>query len=214
MKNYIYIFFIGFCACLPKIEENDKIVSNKLPYFNTIDFTPDWSKGEHKIPQFEFTNQNGDTISNDKFKGKIYIANFFFTICPSICPKLTTNMSLLQEKYLENDKVKLLSHTMMPRVDSVAVLKDYALKNKVINEKWDLVTGQKSELYKIARAGYFVDQENNLPNDSNDFIHTENFILVDEQGYIRGVYNGTLEVDVLRLIRHIDILLTNNESKR
>ena len=213
MKNYIYLLFGFFFACIPKATDKENIVNNELPYFNTIDFTPDWSKGEHKIPPFEFTNQKGETISNAKFKGKIYIANFFFTICPSICPKLTSNMAFLQDEYINNDKIKLLSHTMMPWVDSVAVLSNYALKNKVNSEKWDLVTGQKNELYEIARVGYFVDQEYNIAQETSDFIHTENFILIDEEGFIRGVYNGTLEVDVLRLIRHIDILLKNDGLK-
>jgi|TARA_B110000285_G_C15037051_1_gene569884 protein SCO1/2 len=177
-----------------------------LPYFNSADFTPKWEKGSHKIPAFSFVNQDSVVITNKTFEGKIYIADFFFTSCSGICPKLTKNMRSLQEKYKDDDDIMLLSHTVMPWKDSISVIKKYAKENFVNNVKWYLVTGDKEQLYSIARKGYFADEDFVKTQDESNFIHTENFILIDKLGYIRGVYNGTLEVDVDRLKRHIKIL--------
>ncbi|MFI8604418.1 SCO family protein [Cellulophaga baltica] len=185
--------------------KNGKQIS-ALPYFNTADFTPQWNTPIHKIPSFSFLDQNGDTITNATYKGHIYVANFFFTICPGICPKLTENMSSLQEVYQNDDAIILLSHTVMPWVDTVEELKKYSRIKNVDAKKWHLVTGDKTELYTIARDGYFADDDFTKTTDVDDFIHTENFILVDKSGYIRGVYNGTIALDIKRLIRHIDIL--------
>ena len=208
---YLIILLLIFCAC--KNEQNNSIdskdISNavsQLPYFDTPDFTPRWEKGSHKIPEFSFINQNGNTINNETYKGKIYVADFFFTTCPGICPKLAKNMNILQEEYKNNDSILLLSHTVMPWVDSVDRLKAYAEINTVDSNKWNLVTGDKDALYSIARHGYFADEDFKETQDDSDFIHTENFILVDKEGYIRGVYNGTIELDIQRLIRHIEIL--------
>ncbi|GAA3654211.1 SCO family protein [Flavivirga jejuensis] len=178
----------------------------KLPYFNSSDFTPEWGKARHKIPEFSFTNQEGETVTNKTYENKIYIADFFFASCPGICPKLTENMSNLQEVYKNDEDIMLLSHTVMPWKDSIPVLKKYAQKNHVNVKKWHLVTGDKDALYKIARTGYFADEDFIKTQDESNFIHTENFILIDKKGYIRGVYNGTLEIDVDRLKRHIKIL--------
>ncbi len=178
----------------------------KLPYFNNAAFTPEWEVPKHKIPPFSFTNQNGLQVTNDTYKGKIYIADFFFTSCPGICPKLTKNMGKIQEAYKNDPDIMLLSHTVMPWRDSVPLIKAYAEKNKVLDAKWHLVTGDKDALYSIARTGYFADEDFTKTQDTSNFIHTENFVLVDKAGYIRGVYNGTIEIDVLRLQRHIKIL--------
>ena len=189
-----------------KKEANSKVATMHLPYFNSPDFTPEWEKGTHKIPDFSFINQSGQEITNKNYAGKIYIADFFFATCSGICPKLTKNMHTLQETYKDNDRILLLSHTVMPWKDNLEVLKEYAETNNVLNSKWNLVTGDKDQLYTIARKGYFADQDFKKTQNENDFIHTENFILVDGKGYIRGVYNGTLEVDLKRLMRHIEIL--------
>lgn len=205
MKYAILITFVFIItSCKNKQAESNEIV--QLPYFNSSDFTPEWHQAVHKIPMFSFINQNGETVTNNTYKNKIYIADFFFTNCPGICPKLTENMGSLQEAYKNDHDIMLLSHTVMPWKDSVSVLKDYAQKNNINAVKWHLVTGDKDALYNIARTGYFADEDFIKTQDANDFIHTENFILIDKQGYIRGVYNGTLEVDVDRLKRHISIL--------
>ncbi|WP_299436812.1 SCO family protein [uncultured Aquimarina sp.] len=211
-KYFAIVIITVFFSCTndkkSKIDTNStnkKIVSH-LPYFNSMDFTPNWDKGTHKIPKFSFLNQNGDTITNKTYDGKIYIADFFFTTCPGICPKLTKNMSSLQEYYGNDDTIMLLSHTVMPWMDTVDRLKEYASKNNIKHPKWNVVTGDKDSLYTIARKGYFADEDFIKTQDSDNFIHTENFILVDPKGHIRGVYNGTIEIDVKRLIRHIEIL--------
>lgn len=209
MKKYLLILVTSlFVSCQGgKSVKNITINSvKKLPYFDSADFTPRWEKPEHKIPQFSFTNQNGEIVTNKDYSGNIYIADFFFTTCPGICPKLEKNMSILQEYYRNEDDIKLLSHTVMPWVDNVAKLKQYEENNKINAEKWDLVTGDRDALYNIARHGYFADEDFVKTKDESEFIHTENFILVDKEGYIRGVYNGTIELDIQRLIRHINIL--------
>ena len=184
-----------------------------LPFYNSEDFTPEWIAKEnsnyskiHKIAPFEFQNQNGEIITNKNFKGKIYIADFFFTTCPSICPILAKNMASIQEEYKNDTSVLLLSHTVMPWVDSIKKIKEYATEKKAIDGKWHLVTGERNTIYDLARTSYFADDEYKESKNKNDFIHTENFILVDAKGRIRGVYNGTLPVDIQRLKRHINLL--------
>lgn len=197
------LVLLGLLSCK---EGREMEPDSSLPYFSSANFTPQWNTPIHKIPEFSFTNQNGEIVTNATYSGKIYVADFFFTSCPGICPKLTKNMITLQEFYKEDMDIKLLSHTVMPWKDSVPILKDYALKNNVLDVKWNLVTGNKDELYKIARTGYFADEDFVKTQEESNFIHTENFVLVDKKGYIRGVYNGTLPFDVERLKRHITIL--------
>ncbi|OED42979.1 electron transporter [Flavobacteriaceae bacterium (ex Bugula neritina AB1)] len=215
--KYFLLLCIGLVFMFScKKQENKsstKTPIDQLPYFISSDFTPHWYtssnlEGKHKIPDFKFINQNGDTITNESYKNTIYIVDFFFTVCPGICPQLTKNMSLIQDKYIDDQEVRLLSHTVMPWHDSVPVLKEYAVKNGINQEKWNLVTGNKEEIYRIAREGYFADEDFVKTKDADSFIHTENFILVDKNGYIRGVYNGTIPLDVKRLMRHIEILKT------
>ena len=203
--KYYIVLIVVLCSCKKSIDKVEQ-QNVSLPYFNTPDFTPEWGRAVHKIKTFSFLNQNDITITNKTFEGKIYIANFFFTSCPGICPKLAKSMNNLQEVYKNDNDIMLLSHTVMPWQDSVPTLKRYAINNKVNDKKWYLVTGNKDDLYDIARTSYFADQDFNETKIPADFIHTENFILVDKKGYIRGVYNGTLPLDVKRLQRHITSL--------
>lgn len=197
-----------FASCENKTTTKQPIhgSATKLPYFNNFDFTPDWESGKHKIPVFSLTNQLGKTITNTTYKNKIYIANFFFTTCSSICPKMTESMLELQEKYKDDDEVMLLSHSVMPWYDNVDILALYAKNNNINASKWNLVTGSKKDIYSISRLGYFADDNFDEKQIEEGFIHTENFILVDKNGYIRGVYNGTLSIDMDRLYRHLAIL--------
>ena len=185
----------------------------KLPFYNSPDFTPEWIKngsganGEiHNIAPFSFTNQNNETVTQETFSNKIYVADFFFTSCPGICPKLTKNMSDLQEYFINDEEILLLSHTVTPWMDTVAQLKNYAENNDIIDGKWHLVTGDQEKLYTIARKYYFAEMDEGYNKTADDFLHTENFILVDKQRRIRGVYNGTLSVNVNRLIKDIELL--------
>ena len=147
----------------------------------------------HKIAPFAFTNQNGNKVTNKDYEGKIYVADFFFTTCQTICPKMTDNMVWLQDKIKDNPKVKLLSHSVFPNEDTVEVLKKYAKEKGVVDSKWNLVTGDQQETYKIARQSYLV-VKTGKPEELYDMVHTENFVLVDQKGRIRGFYNG-LNID-------------------
>ncbi|MES2863256.1 MAG: SCO family protein [Bacteroidota bacterium] len=147
----------------------------------------------HKIAPFSFTNQNGKQVTNKDYEGKIYVVDFFFTTCQTICPKMTDNMVWLQDKIKDNPKVKLLSHSVFPDEDTVEVLKKYAKEKGVIDSKWNLVTGSQNEIYKIARQSYLV-VKTGKPEELYDMVHTENFVLIDQKGRIRGFYNG-LNID-------------------
>ncbi len=145
---------------------------------------------EHRIGSFAFTNQNGKTITDKDYEGKIYVADFFFTTCPTICPKMTNNMAWLQEKIKNNPKVQLLSFSVTPDIDSVPVLKAYAQKKGVLDHKWNLLTGDKKAIYYLARKSFLAVKTGN-PKELYDMVHTENFVLVDAQQRIRGFYDGT-----------------------
>jgi protein SCO1/2 len=186
---------------------------DSLPFFNTADFTPEWIERRspdymsiHRVPAFAFINQNGDTITQNTIKGKIVVVDFFFTICPGICPRLTASMSKVQDAFRDDDAIRLLSHSVTPDLDSVARLKSYADTHHVNSGKWHLLTGDRKAIYNIARQGYFADEEIGLSKSDNEFLHTENFILIDGKQRIRGVYNGTNPAEVERLLEDIRIL--------
>lgn len=208
----VILLFICSIAC-----HNDH---SSIPYFDTADFEPLWIGDEiesntnlHKIADFSFVNQNNETVTNDTYKDKLYVTDFFFTTCPSICPMMTKNMYHLQEHFKETNEVMLLSHTVTPWVDSVAQLKRYAIANEVIDSKWNLVTGTEEDLYRIARTSYFAEKEIGLQLSSDDFLHTENFILVDGNRHIRGIYNGTIKKDIERIKEDIEVLLKEKRIK-
>ena len=158
----------------------------------------------HKISDFSLTNQNGETVTQKNYDNKIYVADFFFTTCQSICPIMTKNMKDLQDRLIEDSAVLLLSHTVFPEIDSVEVLKKYAIENNVIDSKWNLVTGDKKEIYDLARKSYLATKDSNLGD--YDMIHTENFVLIDKKKQIRGFYDGTDKDEINRLINDIKIL--------
>jgi len=155
-----------------------------------VDSTVQYIALDHTIADFAFTNQNGKIITQKDYEGKIYVADFFFTTCGSICPKMTNNMVWLQNQIKNNPKVMLLSHSVTPDIDSVSVLKKYALKKGVIDSKWNLVTGNKKDIYYIARKSYLA-VKTGKPSEMYDMVHTENFVLVDSKRRIRGFYDGT-----------------------
>lgn len=171
-----------------------------------VDSTIVHIKKRHYIADFSLTNQNGTTITQKDYKDKIYVADFFFTTCKSICPVMTGNMKRIQQATLLDNDIKLLSHTEMPEIDTVAQLKRYAIEKGVLTDKWNLVTGSKKELYNLARKSYLVAQYNPTKEEGYGFIHTENFVLIDKQKRIRGMYDGTDEEDIDRLLEDIKIL--------
>ncbi len=162
-------------------------------------------KGHRTLP-FSLTNQNGETITEQNVKGKVFVADFFFTTCPTICKDMAIQKRRLQEAFKEDDRFMLLSHTVTPEVDSVPVMKEYAEMQGAISGRWELLTGDKPQIYKLARESYFSVFDEGGNGDENDFIHTENFVLVDVQNRIRGFYDGTSAKEVDQLIEDIKLL--------
>ena len=190
-----------------------------LPIFNPADVNPElvdstvqYISKYHTIADFKFTNQNGKTITQKDYEGKIYVADFFFTTCGSICPKMTTNLVEVQKEFLNNPKVMLLSHSVLPDIDDVPALKGYAKLNGVNDSKWNLVTGDKKEIYALARKSYLAVKQGK-PKELYDMVHTENFVLVDSKRRVRGFYDGTKKEEIQKLIGDINWLL-EDEKKR
>ena len=186
-------------------EKKLPIYQPNMVKFQLVDSTIQHIKRFHKIDDFSLVNQNNEIITNETYDGKIYIADFFFTTCPGICPIMKENMIELQDEFINDDDVLLLSHTVTPEIDSVSVLKKYSQEKGVLDTKWNMVTGDKKQIYNLARKSYLVAEDIESPR-QYDMIHTENFILVDSKRRIRGFYDGT-DSDVMEdLINDIKIL--------
>ncbi|AUC80990.1 SCO family protein [Lacinutrix sp. Bg11-31] len=216
-KSYslLFLVFLLIFACNNKTEKTSRVAS--LPFYKDATFTPYWldagsdeAKEFHKIPDYSLTNQEGVTVTSETFKDKIYVADFFFTTCPGICPKMTANMSILQEEFKDDDEILLLSHSVTPKIDSVAALKDYAIAKNVNSSKWHLVTGERKTIYDLGRQAYFVEEDLGEPKTEDDFLHTENFVLIDKNKHIRGIYNGLNKTSVQQLIADIKTLKKDN----
>jgi protein SCO1/2 len=199
------------CKDATNTEKSSRV--DVLPYYAEATFTPNWLDGEdkktnnfHKIPAFSLTNQLGETVTEKTFENKIYIADFFFTTCPGICPKMTANMKVLQDAFLNDDDILLLSHSVTPETDSVPALKKYADSKGVINTKWHLVTGDRKEIYDLGRQSYFAEEDLGEEKTEDDFLHTENFVLIDENRHIRGIYSGLNKTAVQQLIADVKTL--------
>ena len=202
----IFLMLFIFISC-------DEVSKKQLPIHNPTYFNPklvDKSirnvSDNHTIKDFNLINQNGIKVSSKDYENKIYVVDFFFTSCPSICPIMTNNMLLIQEEFIKNNDIMLLSISVTPEIDNVQVLKKYAIKKGVIDSKWNITTGSKKHIYELARKSYFavLDQGD---GGLQDFIHTPNFILVDTKKQIRGIYDGTVEKEISRLILDINILV-------
>ena len=185
---------------------------SQLPVYNPVDVNPrlvdDAVKHisrDHKISDFQLVNQSGDTITQSNFEDKIYVADFFFTRCQTICPIMAVNMSELQDYYKDDDDLKFLSHSVTPIIDSVSVLREYADKQMAITGKWEITTGKKAHIYELARKSYFAVLDEGDGGDQ-DFIHTEQFVLVDKNKQIRGFYDGTDADEIERIIKDIEVL--------
>ncbi len=184
----------------------------KLPVYNPADVNPvlvDDSvrhiSKDHRIANFSLLDQNGDTITQDNFKDKIYVADFFFTRCQTICPVMTVNMGDLQEYFKNDEDIKFISHSVTPIIDSISVLRAYADKKGINDKKWHITTGDKMHIYELARKSYFAVLDEG-DGGEQDFIHTEQFILVDKNRQIRGFYDGTDKDEMQRIIKDIEIL--------
>ncbi|TVZ56553.1 protein SCO1/2 [Lutibacter sp. Hel_I_33_5] len=217
-SKFTILFFVVFSAIVIPVFYNLLKVDKKLPRLNPIDINPrlvDISvrnkKKNHTIADFKLINQNGEFVTNNTFKDKIYIADFFFTRCQSICIMMAYNMSELQDYYKNDDDIMFLSHSVTPKIDSVSILKKYAIEKGVNDAKWHVTTGDKKQIYALARKSYFaaLDEGN---GDENDFIHTENFVLIDKERRIVGLYDGTKQKDMKKIMD--DIALLKEEYSR
>lgn len=193
--------------------ERSPEATDRLPFFNTPDWTADWiepsDKGYdaiHRIPAFRLTDQLGRTVTERDLDGRITVANFFFTRCRGICPRMSLNMAYLQECYRADPSILLLSHSVDPEADSVPALKAYAASQGADPNRWRLLTGDRDLIYQMARHAYFAGDSIGASASGTDFLHTEDFILLDSKRRIRGLYNGTLRSEMDRIREDIAIL--------
>ena len=205
----ILVFVVGSTAAYQILQPKPR-----LPIYNPSDLNPAVVDDDlervgrgHRIGDFDLIDQWGNKADSSLLQGKIYVADFFFTTCPTICIDMGQNFQRIQETYKNEDRLHLVSHTVMPEIDTVEVMYAYGERMGAIKGKWHLLTGEKRELYRMARREYFAVMEQGTSFDEHDFIHTENVILVDEKKRIRGFYDGTSDLDMDRLIGDIQILL-------
>lgn len=210
--KFFGIVLLGISAVIIYLFYNALVPKRILPVYSpamvNAELVPEEIKHirkYHTIADFALTNQNGKTITQEDYKDKIYIADFFFTTCPTICPIMTKNMAGIQKQIKDDKDVMLLSHSVTPEIDSVAQLKKYALEKGVNDTLWNLVTGDKKQIYELARKSYLA-----VKTDGDggpfDMIHTENFILVDKERRIRGFYDGTDKEAVEQLLKDLQVL--------
>ncbi|TBW27825.1 SCO family protein [Gramella sp. KN1008] len=210
-KTFAIVFFI-LSVIIVYIIYTLKVPEERLPVYQPemvnaelVDSTVQYVRKYHKIADFKLVNQNGDTITQDFYKDKIYIADFFFTTCLTICPVMTDHMLKIQKEIKDDNEVLLLSHTVFPVADSVPVLKKYAVEKGVLDEKWNLVTGDKKQIYDLARKSYLATKSTG-DGGPYDMIHTENFVLVDKNRQIRGFYDGTNPQAIEDLMHDLEVL--------
>lgn len=189
-----------------------------LPYYDSADFEPRWLSGDrselegfHAIPDFELTNQDGMKVTAQTFQGKIYVADFFFSTCPVMCPKMTAAMAKLQEAFADATDVLFLSHSVTPDVDTPEVLRRFAKRYGVVSGKWHLVTGDRSLIYGLGRDHYFVEEDLGKRKTDDDFLHTDNFLLIDRDRHIRGIYSGLSRSDMRQLESDVALLRREGE---
>ena len=201
---------LGFCALgILALAYHFTDQNQELPMYQPSDFNPalvdvgmQQTTEDHRVSDFDLINQNGNSITQKDYENAIYIVDFFFTRCPSICPIMTNNMAKIQEEFKEDSEIKLLSISVTPTMDSIPILREYATKKGAIDGKWNITTGNKKHIYNLARKSYFaaVDQGD---GGLQDFIHTPNFILIDKNKHIRGVYDGTKDAEIERIVEDI-----------
>ena len=210
---YRIVFLLLSSLLLISCHHNQELI-NSLPYYNEPDFTPLFIKDNeeikqkvpHTISSFQFLNQDSVLINQKIIDGKIHVANFIFTSCGSICPTMTRNLKLVSDSLNNDNNLILLSFSVTPWIDKPYVLKKYIERNSIKNKNWQFLTGAKGDIYKLARQSYFAEEDLGFSKDSSEFLHTEHFILVDKNKRVRGIYNGTLTLEMNHLIEDIRIL--------
>jgi len=216
MQRIVFLLLnsLLFSACLSKVSEN-----RIMPYYNQPDFTPVFIENianvkqsiTHQIGDFSLLNQDSNLVTQTVFRNKIHVANFIFTTCGSICPVMTQNFKIVADSLKNDSAVILLSYSVTPWIDQPSVLKNYRKKNGINHPNWQFLTGDRTLIYKLARQSYFAEEDLGFSKDSSQFLHTEHFILVDKTKRIRGVYNGTLRLEMHHLIEDIKSLEKETE---
>lgn len=192
--------------------------SFRLPFYNEPTFTPVFLSDKttiqkeitHTIGDFSFLNQDSIFINQKDIEGKIHIANFVFTTCGSICPVMTRNLKIVNDSLSNENNLVLLSYSVTPWIDSPKVLKNYKSEYGINNTNWHFLTGNKKDIYQLARQSYFAEEDIGFSKDSTEFLHTEHFILVDKTKRIRGIYNGTLALEMQQLMDDYKMLNAEN----
>ena len=201
-KSVLFLMFLIFVSCEKKMAV--------LPFYDSPDFTPNWEYPDddsfHKIRSFNLIDQKGKEFTEKNIDGKISVVDFFFTTCPGICPKMTNSMSSVANEFKDDNSIMILSHTVTPDKDTPSVLNDYANKKNIDYSHWKLVTGTRDEIYNLGRKYYFVEEDLGEEKTDEDFLHTENFILLDKNRRIRGIYNGLDNEAIIQLIADIKTL--------
>jgi len=183
-----------------------------LAYFGSKNYQKKQDTSYHTIPLFFFTDQYGEKVTENEVKGKVYVTDFFFTTCQSICPVMSTSLERVYKKFRDRNDFLILSHTVDPETDSVKQLMEYSKLHGVTDKKWLFLTGEKKHLYDIARRGYLLNAEQG-DGGEDDFIHTQNFALIDKERRIRGFYDGTDSLEINRLIVDLKCLFDEYEFK-
>ncbi|MEO0600599.1 MAG: SCO family protein [Myxococcota bacterium] len=182
-----------------------------LPYYATREFTPQWfataPDSFHRIPTFALTNQHGREVTEADVAGRVTVASFFFTRCGGICPKLTASLKQVESAFAHDERVVMMSHSVMPSEDTVPVLRAFANRHDITSDRWHLLTGDRTQIYRLGREAYFAEEDLGLPADPDAFLHTENVVLVDGDGHLRGIYNGLNTTAVRQLVADVRTLL-------
>lgn len=207
MAICLILFFV---SCMHKKET--------LPFYNTADFTASWIDQSdsaynqiHRIDTFSLLDQSGNTITRDSLEGHIYVANFFFTSCPGICPIMEHNLEQVQTTFIGNPHVRIISFSVMPEVDSVKRLKEYAELHHIHQDQWHLLTGNRNQIYTLGRTSFFSERKAGLLKDSTALLHTESLLLIDSKSRIRGIYNATDTNHIRRVISDMHLLLEEEQ---
>ena len=210
MNNLFFLGSVLLFAAGCQSSQPTETATAGLPYYDEATFTPHWDRVNntsfHTIPPFRLTNQYGETITEQSLDGKISIVDFFFTTCTGICPDMSKNMAVLQTAYALDNDVLLLSHSVTPDEDSVSVLRAYAEYYGAMAGKWHLLTGDVHTIYNLGRQAYFVEENLGLQKEADDFLHTENFVLIDQNRHIRGIYNGLKKSELQQIMADVKSL--------
>lgn len=212
-KTFRLSWILSLSSIVLSCQEKDT-VSYELPFYDEPTFTPVFIENvdsldkhiSHTIGDFKFVNEENEPYSSESLNGKIHVANFIFTSCGSICPTMTKNMKIVNDAFLQDGDLEILSFSVTPWIDTPEKLKEYKVENNIPNPNWHFLTGKTVEIYKLARTSYFAEEDIGYTKDSSDFLHTEHVLLVDKNRRIRGIYNGTLRLEMEQLTKDIKTL--------